>query len=411
LGNLFLIGFNPSPELKVITGFIALVIHFGLVALLGRMLGTALAFVIEKFVRNTNATANALRLGIWIPVIGMWAVPVPLVSLLATLAVTAATCYYHLTVRSLLFLDPQQTKSLVTAETILHALLITLLIQLLEPGFGWFAVYESYGLLKALGTLIFVLFTLYVVSTTMRSNFIVTAEVHSKIAEEFVSTDSRSSLSSTIIVGAVFAVVWQTLSWYGLDAWISSPWSVLKVAIRGLSSDYYLWRDIAPSLAEICLGLAVSGGIALYLREFLSSLTTMQSSPWRFLYLTHITPIVFLPLLIHWRILRGFWVATACVGLLSFFPLFRVLSGLTGRSAKFKFILGSLEALPYAFVAMLFGETMHSFGGLGFTLTSATGSRGSPAEAMAIVLIIVLLMTSMAWLLKYLARTEQRISD
>jgi hypothetical protein len=396
--DFFGIGFNPSPELEVVVGSVALV---------GGMLGTGLAFISQKYVTNIKATANALRLGLWIPVFGMWAVP--WVSPLGTLTVAAATCYYHLASRSLLFLEPLQAKSLVKAETILHALLITLLIQVLEPsGFEWFAIDDSYGPVKASSTLIFILVALYLVSTKMAYGFAIAAKVHSKIAEDFISNDGRLSVKTKLVSAAVIALIWQALSLLALDTWISSPWSVLKMAISDLLSGYPLWSDIAASVGEICLGLFICVAITFYLYEFLSTRITIQSPVWKFLYFTHITPIIFVPWLFHWGILRGFWLATACVALLSFSPVFRVLSGLANRSAKLQVIVASLEALPNAFVGMLFSETMNSFGGLGFALTPVTAdSRGGAEKSMALLLIVFLLMALMSWLLRCMARTEQ----
>ena len=402
--------FRASPEAKFISGFIALVLHFGSVALLGVLLGKGLAFIFRKYVTNIKATTNALRLGLWLPVIAMWAVwDVFFVSPLGILAVTLAACYYDLLSRSMLFPDAQQFKLVVTAEVVLHALLITLMMQVLESGFGWFAAYESHGLLKATITLIFILVTLYLVSTKMEYDFAVTSKVHSKIAEDLVSNNSRLSVRISVIIAAVVAIVWQALSMLTVDTWISSPWNVLKMAISDFSSGSRLWSDIATSVGEICLGLLICVVIIPYLCEFLLTRITMQSFVSKILYFTYIAPIVFVPWLFWWGILRGFWLATACVALLSFFPFFRVFSGLSSRSAKLKVLLACLEALPYAFVGMLFSESMNSFGGLGFALTPVRAeSRGGAAESIALLLIVCFILSLTSWLLRCLARAEKR---
>jgi hypothetical protein len=407
IANLFM--YNPSPEVTFVVDFLTFVLLFGLNALVGGMLGRALASVSEKYVKNCKPIVGLLRLGLWLPVLVMWAVP--LESLLGVLSVAMAAGYYHLSLRNLLFLDLRQAKSVATAETILHALLITLLIQVLQSEFGWFMAYDSHGLLMATSALTLILVTLYLLRTRMSYDFAVTADVHTRIVEGVITDDSRLSPSTRLIIASVLLLSWQGLSFLGLDAWISSPWSVAKMMMSDLSAHYALWEDIAVSVAEICLGLLISVMGVIYLWEFLSSGSGIQHSASKFLYFTYIAPIVFVPWLVRGGILRGFWLVTASVALLSFFPALRVSSRLTSRPRKIKLLLGSLEALPYAFVGMLFGEAMSSFRGLGFELTPVQyNSRGGSAEAMSLFLIVAFLMAFMSRLLMWSARTETNSS-
>jgi ABC-type nitrate/sulfonate/bicarbonate transport system permease component len=66
------------------------------------------------------------------------------------------------------------------------------------------------------------------------------------------------------------------------------------------------------------------------------------------------------------------------------------------------------QALPFAFVAMLFGESMTAIRGLGFSLVMASALNRARSEGLAIVFLIIALLAVYSWTLRSIARYKYR---
>lgn len=129
----------------------------------------------------------------------------------------------------------------------------------------------------------------------------------------------------------------------------------------------------------------VSGGsLALIVFALLSPIT-LRNLLFLLLPLTYISSLV-LWLLVFvflfffhlvepgWQGFIYFWNKVIAVGCLTFFLWVQALWGLRNHSWPFCILLAVDDALPIAFVAMLFGELMAATAGLGFVMTVASAT-------------------------------------
>jgi ABC-type nitrate/sulfonate/bicarbonate transport system permease component len=217
------------------------------------------------------------------------------------------------------------------------------------------------------------------------------------------SEENRKSLLGVLVLMGTSIASWQLLSMYGLHSTLSAPLDAFKMAYRLLLGDgipppldNVLWGDIGVSLAEIFGGLVLGGGVALVVYK-----SSFAGNFWRkrlvlVLPLTYITPIMISPFLLGWGILTGASQTTIGVALLSFFPFIQVLWGLPDCPLACRILAAADEALPPAFVAMLFGETMHAFSGLGFFMLTVRDHTHRATEAVATLLIIIALLIGLS---------------
>ena len=91
------------------------------------------------------------------------------------------------------------------------------------------------------------------------------------------------------------------------------------------------------------------------------------------------------------------------VGAVSFLPFAQSLWGLRDQAVVSRILLALDNALPYAFVGMLFGELWAATAGLGFFLVVAR-ALGNRTEALATSLITLGLMLSVSFTLRFVIR-------
>jgi hypothetical protein len=336
---------------------------------------------------------------------------------IATNVVVAATGLYYFAAGAFLNMAYSSRKSLLITEIVLQALFVTLVAQLWDTsGFDWYFLTKPHGPIKATLMFLFVVFALLILMRTQSFGFARTAEMHSNTLLLFVtSNDSRRAIKTGILITVAAVVVWQLLSSIGAYLVPVSALNVLKAAISLLTKGgsapavkEAIWGDIAVSLLEIFIGLGVAGVAAILLYRGLVKCAGIRNPVFAFLPLTYVTPIVFLPFAFELGLAKGFWLVTATVSCFSFFPFVRVVWGLRTWSEQLKILLAVVETLPYAFVAMLVGDTINSFAGLGFAIIMVQTDSTSITEAAAILFITFVVLALLSLLVTFLAGLEYR---
>ena len=158
------------------------------------------------------------------------------------------------------------------------------------------------------------------------------------------------------------------------------------------------------SLLEISVGLVLSGVVALIAVRGLSSIAIFRARAFQLLPLTYLIPIALPLFLIHFVGFIGSGQTTVGIASLSFFPMVQALWGLRDRPVLFRILLAVDEALPYAFVAMFFGEAMSSIVGWGFFSLGSRYSIGHIAEGIAAALLSAALLIILSFALRWTAK-------
>lgn len=145
----------------------------------------------------------------------------------------------------------------------------------------------------------------------------------------------------------------------------------------------------------------LSGVLALILVRVVEAAKSRVSLSWLFA-LTHILPIVLAVRLIIW-IGVGLSLKVVIVAAASFYPFAETLWGLRTAPRTTRVLMALDNALPYAFVGMLFGEAYAATAGVGFfmVMARATGYR---TEALASSLITLALMIPLSFILRFILK-------
>lgn len=394
----------------------AAVIQFLFIASIGGAAGVGVGELIRSRAGIKDDIAKLLRIGRWIPVIVLWCIPVvnafpvwltvvlPIVLFVTTVGVAMAALHDHIHRSSLLGPDRQAVLRSALRTALTQALVVWLFSQTMMSGAGWhWYAKDSRALLSAL----LIGIVLFIVDRVFRSNFSKCSSACATIILEELKPAGRGMLfrSSTLAVALMF--VWWILAAAGLEDSISSPVSFLA-SLYQLVAKNELWGDLSWSSIEIFGGLFFAAilGIAL-------NFIVPKPSVWTSLFFTGL-PLTFITPLMAWMAFPGWpfqWgIAPKIIGvmLLSVFPFFRAYWGLRDRSLGLRLILGVDHALPFAFVAMLFMESMASIKGLGFTLTQASAVAQTRPEGLAVVAVIVGLLFGYSFILRCVARYGYR---
>lgn len=391
---------DPTPNREIAIGFIAFVAQFFLTVLIGALIGIGLGEAILKSQALAQLLLNFFWLGQWFAVIGLWATS--FISILGLLAVVATGAYYSLLFNGAVDRNTSLRRLLTVREVTLYGLMVAVLVHVLEPtGFAWFAVLNPYGEVRAVAVLLFVVLTNYLMSTAVSLGIRTTADARTgdiRTSALLGDRKHRAPKGFGVIFLLVSLVIWQVMSSLNLLPG-SSPWSVARSAVTILttggsqfSSRSDAWAQIGMSIFEIALGLTLSLSFAYWLCSGLRK----KMRPWVFqsLQFTYVTPILVVPFFLKYGVLAGMWLTTCAVFFLSFYPCFRFLWALKADPGIKRLFAASSEALPYAFVGMLFGETLHSFQGLGFAMLATSNQAGTEIDQrLGIWLITIATLT------------------
>lgn len=395
-------------------GFGLMAVQLTFASLVGGGIGVAIGSVMIRSDRLAQAAIRFLRIGMWLPFLISWAipisssawrnwfVPITVAWIESVNAVVFAACYHYLNGRFILGLEWGEAKQEVIRGSILQALFICLISQVWVGPYGWMFFWPGTQFIERIYAAAILLFIILgLVNDECRYSFDQTSKARGDTIRAMLTGGSwRLILDIWLIVLAV-AGLWQILSLSGFDPFISSPLAILK-------GGYYLvftypygqsvfWSDIPISLGEILGGLILGGGAALIVSKAASVSPTIKSYVHRFLPLTFVLPVLLPLLLDRWVGHVDFWWTLVGIASVCFFPYMEVFSGLRDSPLLCRVLFAADNALPFAFVAMTFGEAISSSAGLGFLMVVGRATllfpNGLGAALITVALFVILSAT------------------
>lgn len=372
----------------------------------------------------TQATIRFLRLGLWLPFLIYWTLPIwpPREEYVydsiiwAWLAsVTAAAlfaCYSYLTTLSALELKWSDVRTYLAREVVLQSFLIAVISQFWTGPYSWvwFAGAEVERVYAAALLLVSFVFLLGLV---FRSNFGQTAQVRGNILVKEIDNSNWSSLAGAFLLAVLCLVFWQLLSAPLAPYLLISPpldvfRTVYRLLVRGSHIRYVepiFWQHIGVSLVETVGGLIFSGVIALIVSDRLAKNAGFRRFAFPLLPLTYVTPIVLPIFVIQWvGGYTGPWRVALGSASLAFFPYLRVFWGLVDRPLACRLLLAIDDALPFALLGAILGEAINAVAGLGYFMVVTSRGRDTIIEGLAAALITVLLLAVLSSVLRLMAK-------
>lgn len=398
--------FRNFGDVESLRGFTAMLREVIFSFATGGVSGVAVGALVLYSSRLTQAILHFLRVALWFPVLFIFLATAPFISGLT--AVTLCSCYHYIGARSLLGLAAREAWTYAAREAILQALFISLISQLYGEHWRWF----GFSILQKPGMGLEVFVTLAALVTFInwccRYDFVVCAQRHVTIRlKPIEGSDWKCNID--FIAGAIVCLaIWQLCSVSPIHFPKTSAYEALSAA-GDLLSGSDIWGDIRLSLLEVIGGILFGGAVALGLFVLLSGKAILNNLVLPLLPATNISAVVV------WQIVGvlwfqwfgtgflGYWHKAIAVACLSFFPLVQILWGLGEKPLIYRILIAIDDALPIAFIAMIFGEAWAATKGLGFTVI-VTNATGRGATAIAGLLVTFALMAGLSFTLRWVVK-------
>ena len=398
--------FRLIGDFELFRGFRTMLRQIILVTVPGSLIGIAFANRILVSRGLTEATLRFLRLGIWVPFFLLFTISTYTV-IWAVAAAVLCSCYFYLVARRLLAFRGHDVVSYVGRETILQMLFFSLLADLWLGTWKWFAFVSTYETSMGLQVLATIVIFLGFIYWIFRSKFESMASARGIVLRQETDTSNWSSLAGVTVLTVCCFLIWQVFA--SVFFYYPGPVDVFRTLIALLAGNETIWTDVKISLLEIFLGLILSFAMVL-IATGLSIPTRSRAFAFPILPLSHISPVVVyllvfisLPMYVTIPDWLGVSHKAVAVGLLSFFPLFQAFWGLRNQPKVYRVLMSFDDALPYAFVTMMFGEAMAATAGLGFVMivANATVQRD---KGFAAFLITTALLVCLSSIVRIIAR-------
>lgn len=403
---------DPAHHSTLLGVSLVTVIQFISTAIIGGALGIGVGEAIYAHSKTKDGIASFLRIGMWIPVFLLWSIPVvndlavwlnnilPTIIVTTTSAVTMATLRDYLIGRSLLKTDWSDVLRLASRSALIQALIVCLFSQAMMSGSGW---HWFIGGSRAVASTILVGVVLFIIERVSRSSFDASSAICARIVLAELSQDAWRRIKRAGVVGLFILCVWQLLAMTALYRIISSPIDVLA-SLSTLFTKDDIWRDMYVSNIEMFAGMFIGVGIGIVFSSILQMFAALRGVLLASLPMTFIAPLVALTIPSVWFFQESLWPKTVGIALVSFSPFFRAFWGVRDRPLGLRILMGVDQALPFAFVAMLFAESMAATQGLGFSLVKLSAPGQDRSEGLAIVFVITSLLAVYSWSLRSIAK-------
>ena len=375
----------------------------------GGVIGVAIGALVLYSSWLTEAIRCFLRIALWFPLVIIFAATAPFI--LGVTAVMLCTCYHYIAARSSLGLQGRHAWTYAAREAILQVLFISLISQLWSQHWRWF----SFSILQkpVMGLEVFAVLAALIgsINWCFQSSFMLTANRRAAMQIKEINGEGWMSICHFILLTLACLVIWQLVSASGLNFLQTSAYEALTTAYY-LVSHGKIWGDMGLSLLEVIGGIVLGGSAALGVLVPLSTKGTFRNLLFPLLPLTYISAIVlWLVVFVSWLNWVGvsqpeflyFWHKVIAVGCLTFFPLVQALWGSRKGPLFYRVLMAIDDALPIAFVGMVFGEAWAATQGLGFAMVVANAS-GQTAKGIAGFLITFALMVGLSFTLRWLVK-------
>lgn len=285
-------------------------------------------------------------------------------------------------------------------SSLLYSFFICLFAQPLLSAYGWswYSATDLDGLLA----IVLVGITIFGINRATGFDFNRDSTTSQKTQLIELRQTTSSGVRGVGIIGFFLVFLWQITS-LGAHGHVSSPLSVLSAAIW-FTANKEFWFHLTVSVAEIFAGLAASAIVVVIYGSIMAEFYNFRKVMFAVIPLTSVTPILVLSICTEWFHQFDLLQKIVAVMALSIFPFSLNFVGLQRQPVLHRIVLGLDKALPFAFVAMLFGESMASTRGIGFFLGRTRAQSQNSAEVMAILSFLIAMFVILSWILVVLAK-------
>jgi len=376
-----------------------------LLASLGGVVGTLFGVFISRNQFLTRETISFAKTAVWVPFLLPWALPVwPVrpdalavtilpIWFIGIVGVGLRVCLLYLIKHGLLNLPWRAIRLQLIRESLLQAAFISLISQVwMRPyGWNWFLHTPNHGAATGFAALL-------LLGLLQSLIYYIAPLKPDEDEQQSLHGTARLASSSGLVLWLLVLLVWQLLGLTKLARFISIPplvfseaYDLLRGASVGIPTDNTLWGHLMFSLFELLCGLTVATPVALLLRKGIEGSRRLKSVieatitrgplvvmviPVFFVYWT---PRVAVPLV---AILGALFMALG--------PMTKGLRGGSGNSKSFTIVFAMRKALPFAFVGVLFGESIAGVRGIGF-LMMTTLNYALPIEVPVGIFVVCIL--------------------
>ena len=403
--------FRSLGDVEYLRGFPAMLRQaiFSLVG--GGVIGWIISLVISKNDLLTHATIGFLRIAMWFPFLVVFAAPDTF-----TLGITAATLaaiYYYLTARFFLEFSNSQVFRYAAGEVTFQTLFFTLIAQIWTRRWEWTMFSAIFDCKSGLAVFALMLALVYLLTWFFGANFLAGCDRRRTIHGREIHGSTKGSRWGVALLTVIWLLAWEAYSLAWQLNYIS-PFAAIQNILPFLV-ERELWSEILTSLVEIAGGLFLGGLLALAVATIMHRSENIQSAIAKILPLTYLTPVVLWLLvfcLVSSVVIRsgsfkiivpGVGHKVIAVGFLTFFPLVQALWAFRDVPFRSRWLIGIDNALPIAFVAMLFGELYAATAGLGFLMVVASATR-QYQRGLATFLVTVILFSALSMILRLIVR-------
>jgi NitT/TauT family transport system permease protein len=356
---------------------------------------------------------SVLRHALWLPLFLLFATPVPFT--LGIAAVAFCACYHYLASVSLLGLRGHEARMYVTREAVLHGFFLSLMSQIWWRGWNWFEFAALYQPAKGVGVFVTLVALLAFINWIFHFDFELNAARQRIILNKSTRTPAWLPFSAFMSFTILLLFIWQAVGWLGFSFW-SSPDGVIEAA-SSLFATHEIYRDIGASLSEIagglCLGLVIACCLVALASATHGKLKATLLGVFSLLYIAPIALWLFTwvipPLVRAVGDFPGLWHKVIAVAFLSLYTLTQTLWALRDDPPIYRVLSAVNDALPIAFVAMLFGELFAATAGLGFMMTVASATYQMDkglAGFMIVTTLLAVISATLTWITKRLDFTD-----
>ena len=397
--------FSQFGDLQVLRGFARVFLRQTIfAAVAGGIIGIASGFLVLKSTRITPVVLSSLRQGMWLPFFILFATYDPFT--LSIAAVAFCTAYYYLAAVFFLGLCSRELRTYVGREAMLQALFISLLSQHPWEGWHWFDFAFPNELERGIGVSIIILLLLCLVNWIFRSDFALTAARRAAIMDKEWSVSSWKTLVELPLFGVSLVFLSQILGLRSTNE-TTSPQGVIEAAYYLLGQND-IYRDMMASVLVVFGGLVLGFCIA----ALASLVLSMTQGIARNVMFTVLSALYISPVAL-W--LFSFFINTwipdffgmghkvILVGFLSFFTITQMLWALRGHPLASRVLFAIGEALPIAFVAMLFSEMYAATEGVGFAMVVASAGNQTD-KALGVFLYTVAMLAIISATVRSIAK-------
>ena len=390
-------------------------LQFITVVTIGGLLGWFLGSMTYRFSFIASLILPALSYLQWIPFLITWALPVwpprepyvytfiILIWGLSCMQVMISTFQWYLILRTILELDWPKARLHLIRHMFLMGFFICFISQLwLQPyGWQWFAIYEPNWRERLLINFLMLFGGLVVLNLLLRTDFKETADLSWSVIRRTRSLNSAFAVSGLLVTVLFCLSVWFLLGRV-LNNLLGLPPVVdilMEITIMASSFSDSVAYPLMMSLAEVLLGVSIAAGSAVVITQLSNHRSGARQIVELLVPYTFVIPVLISLVALPWP--RPLRIAFG-VALISIYPCMEVMWRTAIHIGHRAVPIAIDEALPFAFIGMLFGEAMFSTSGVYLLIIQARSHQATTNRAVALAVLIfatlVLLSSCFRWI-------------